>query len=249
MNRTESGRRAVVTGGARGIGLAIVRRLAEDGFAVTAADILKDPLHSSVSELRGEGLDVGGVFVDVTNRRDVTKALHALERIDVVVAAHGIILVKPFEEISDEEFNRVLLVNLGGTFIVFQEALKRMIAGGRMIAISSRGVLGDSDAAPYIASKAAIVGLVRAMAFEFRQRDIAVNAIAPGFTDTDMVRQSYSAERFAAAAKNEPRRKAADPAEIANAVSFLAAKRTTFITGQTLFVDGGKSLGGLSSPI
>jgi 3-oxoacyl-[acyl-carrier protein] reductase len=91
-------------------------------------------------------------------------------------------------------------VNLGGTFILFQEALTHMSAGAPLIAISSRGVLGDNEAVAYIASKAAIVGLVRALAFELRRADIAVNAIAPGFTDTAMVRDAYDPARFAAAA-------------------------------------------------
>lgn len=249
MQGPESGRRAVITGGARGIGLAIVRRLAEDGFAVTAVDRLAPELGASADALRRDGLDVTAAVADVTDRAAIAAALAPLGHIDVAVAAHGILRVKPFAAISDAEFNRVIEVNLGGTFIVFQEALRAMVAGDRLIAIASRGVLGDNEAASYIASKAGIVGLVRALAFEYRQAAIAVNAVAPGFTDTAMVRDAYTAERFATASRNEPRGRPAHPAEIANAVSFLAAARTTFITGQTLFVDGGKSLGGLAAPV
>ena len=116
--------------------------------------------------------------------------------------------------------------------------------GGRIVTISSRGALGGTRVAHYATSKAAVVGLTRAMAMELRQQQIAVNSVAPGFTDTPMTRSAPS-EMFAAWEALEPRGTAASPAEIAHAIAFFAAPQTTFITGQTLFVDGGKSLGGL----
>ena len=120
-----------------------------------------------------------------------------------------------------------------------------MKAGGRIVTISSRGALGGTRFAHYVASKAAVIGLTRAMAMELRPRQISVNSVAPGFTDTPMTR-SAPPEMFAAWEALEPAGKAASPAEIAHAVAFLASPMTTFITGQTLFVDGGKSLGGLA---
>jgi 3-oxoacyl-[acyl-carrier protein] reductase len=120
-----------------------------------------------------------------------------------------------------------------------------MQAGGRIVTISSRGALGGTRFAHYVASKSAVVGLTRAMAMELRARQIAVNSVAPGFTDTPMTR-SAPPEMFAAWEKLEPSGKAASPEVIAHAISFLASPATQFITGQTLFVDGGKSLGGLS---
>ena len=118
-------------------------------------------------------------------------------------------------------------------------------SGGRIVTISSRGALGGTRFAHYVASKSAVVGLTRAMAMELRDKEIAVNSVAPGFTDTPMTR-SAPPEMFAQWEALEPRGKAASPDEIAHAVSFLASPQTHFITGQTLFVDGGKSLGGLS---
>lgn len=138
----------------------------------------------------------------------------------------------------------MLDVNVVGTFIPAQEAARRMQRGGPIVTISSRGALGGTRFAHYVASKAAVIGLTRAMAMELRASGIAVNSIAPGFTDTPMTR-SAPPEMFAAWEQLEPSGKAASPDEIANAVAFLAAPTTTFITGQTLFVDGGKSLGGL----
>jgi 3-oxoacyl-[acyl-carrier protein] reductase len=239
---------AVVTGGARGIGLATVRRLAQDGYRVHAIDRLEETLKTSMAALIDEGLDVSWGAVDVTDEAAMVSAFDSLPRLDVVVAAAGIASVMPVEKLSAAEFRRIVDVNLTGVFLAVREAARRMQAGGRIVAVSSRGVVGDMNTAHYIASKAGVVGLVRAVAFELRARLIAVNAVAPGFTDTAMIRE-LGPERMAASAAREPRGRAADPSEIAHAIAFLASSRTQFITGQTLFVDGGKSLGGLTGPV
>lgn len=237
---------ALVTGAARGIGLATVKRLAEDGFHVHAVDRLDAPLKAAIEALRREGFDVDWTAADVTDEAAMISIFNALPRLDALVAAAGIASVHPLEQLSVAEFRRVVDINLTGVFIAMREAAKRMQAGGRMVAVSSRGILGDQATAHYIASKAGVVGLVRAIAVELRLRLIAVNAVAPGFTDTDMIRE-LGPERMAASAAREPRGHAADPCEIAHAIAFLVSPKTQFITGQTLFVDGGKSLGGLTA--
>jgi 3-oxoacyl-[acyl-carrier protein] reductase len=174
----------------------------------------------------------------------VAAAFDGQSRVDALVCAAGIYNDARFLDLTEQAFRTMLDVNVVGTFIPAQEAARRMQAGGRIVTISSRGALGGTRFAHYVASKSAVIGLTRAMAMELRERQIAVNSVAPGFTDTPMTR-SAPAEMFAAWEQLEPGGRAASPDVIANAIAFLAAPSTQFITGQTLFVDGGKSLGAL----
>ena len=235
---------AFVTGAAQGIGLATAERLAHDGARVVAMDRNAERLAAAVASLTAKGLDVVAAAVDICVRASVVAVLDAQPRVDVMVCAAGIYNDARFLDLTEDAFRNMLDVNVIGTFIPAQEAARRMTAGGRIVTISSRGALGGTRFAHYVASKAAVIGLTRAMAMELRERQIAVNSVAPGFTDTPMTR-SAPAEMFAAWEQLEPGGKAASPDLIANAIAFFAAPSTQFITGQTLFVDGGKSLGGL----
>ncbi len=235
---------AFVTGAAQGIGLATATRLASDGLRVVAMDRNAERLSTEVGRLVGQGLDVVAAALDICDRASVAAALDAQPRVDVMVCAAGIYNDAPFLDLSEHAFRDMLEANVIGTFIPAQEAARRMQAGGRIVTVSSRGALGGTRFAHYVASKAAVIGLTRAMAMELRSRQIAVNSVAPGFTDTPMTR-SAPADMFAAWEQLEPSGKAASPEVIAHAIAFLCASATRFITGQTLFVDGGKSLGGL----
>jgi 3-oxoacyl-[acyl-carrier protein] reductase len=235
---------AFITGGASGIGRATALRLAEDGFRVVVIDRNAPQVQTLVMELTQAGHDAVGHAVDVCDRPKMVALIAAEARVDVMVCAAGIGPSRGFDDISDEDFRAVLDVNVLGVFIAAQEATRRMKPGGRIVTVSSRAALGGSGFAHYVASKAAVVGLTRAMAMDLRLRQIAVNSIAPGFTDTGMTR-AMTPEQHAAASALEPMGRPAHPREIANAIAFLASPRTSFITGQTLFVDGGKSLGGL----
>ncbi|OYU50630.1 MAG: short-chain dehydrogenase [Rhizobiales bacterium PAR1] len=236
---------AFITGAAQGIGLAIARRLARDGFRVVMMDRAREPLEQESASLRAEGHEAVPALCDVCDRASVAAVIAEEAQVDVMVTAAGIYNDAHFLDLDEARFRQMLDVNVIGTFLPAQEAAKRMEAGGRIVTISSRGALGGTRFAHYVASKAAVIGLTRAMAMELRDKRIAVNSIAPGFTDTPMTR-SAPPEMFAAWEALEPAGKAASPAEIAHAVAFLASPMTRFITGQTLFVDGGKSLGGLS---
>jgi 3-oxoacyl-[acyl-carrier protein] reductase len=245
MNESIPKQVAFVTGAAQGIGLATAARLARDGFRVVAMDRSATTLKSAVAQLRAQGLDVTDAAVDICDRSAVVAALSAQPRVDAMVCAAGIYNDAKLLDLTEDAFRQMLEVNVIGTFIPAQEAARRMKAGGRIVTISSRGALGGTRFAHYVASKAAVIGLTRAMAMELRESQIAVNSVAPGFTDTPMTR-SAPAEMFTAWEKLEPAGRAASPDDIANAIAFLAAPTTHFITGQTLFVDGGKSLGGLN---
>ena len=236
---------AFVTGAAQGIGLATSRRLARDGFRVVMMDRSEQALEKECAALREAGLDAFAMRCNVCDRASVVEVFASQPRVDVLVTVAGIYNDARFLDLDEARFREMLDVNVVGTFIPAQEAARRMKPGGRIVTISSRGALGGTRFAHYVASKAAVVGLTRAMAMELREARISVNSVAPGFTDTPMTRSAPS-EMFAAWEALEPSGKAASPDEIANAIAFFANPTTTFVTGQTLFVDGGKSLGGLS---
>ncbi len=235
---------AFVTGGASGIGRATVARLARMGDKVIAIDRNAEALDTLATQMHAEGLAVRGVSADVCDRAAIARILDSEDHVDVAVAVAGTYRSQALEELSDEQFMHTLDVNLRGVFVLAQEAVRRMQAGGQIVAVSSRGALGQRRAVDYSASKAGVVGLVRAMALDLRERQIAVNSVAPGFTDTPMTR-GMPPDLYAQSVALEPTGAAADPDDIANAICFFAAPGTRFITGQTLLVDGGKSLGGL----
>lgn len=234
---------AFVTGGAQGIGRAIAARLAADGCHVVVADLQAKAAQKAAEEIADSGGKADGIGLDIRDRPAVAAAFDRLPRIDIAVNNAGIFTDRPFFELTEQDFDLAHQVNVVGLFIVAQEAAKRMEEGGRIINIASRAFLGARGHAHYVASKAAVVGLTRAMAIELAARGISVNAVAPGLIDTPILR-ALSEERMKYQLSLQPTGKAGQPEDIANAVSFFASPRTGFVTGQTLLVDGGKSLGG-----
>ena len=234
---------AVVTGAARGIGRAIARRLAQDGFTVIAADIDAQDMAATTAALADEGLVVEPVGLDVSNRAGVAALFARLGKVDVVVNNAGVAApLLGLAELTLAEVKRVFAVNVEGVFIVAQEAVRRMESGGRVVNIASRGHLGGAGAAQYVSSKAAVVGLTRAMAVELRWAGITVNAVAPGMVATRML-DEFTPETRRALERREPSGGAADASAIAAVVSFLASADSGFVNGQVLLADGGKSLG------
>ena len=235
---------AFVTGAASGIGLATATRLARAGYRVALVDLDAGRTAAAEADLKALGLNVKGYALNVCDRAAVSRMMDDEGRVDVVVCAAGVYTPRLVDEITEDDFRRTLDVNVIGVFIPAQEGARRMKAGGRIVTVSSRGALGGFGFADYVASKAGVIGLTRAMALELRTRKIAVNSIAPGFTDTPMTR-TMPPDQYAKAVSLEPSGGAAQPDDIAVAIEFFASPATRFITGQTLFVDGGKSLGGL----
>lgn len=234
---------ALVTGAGRGIGLAITRRLAQDGLRVMATDVDADLVATEAGRLRAEGLDVQAVGLDVRDRPAVAALFERLGNVQVAVNNAGrASRLLPIRALDATALQDMLSVNVLGTFIVAQEAVRRMQPGGRIINIASRGYLGGAGAAHYVASKAAVVGLTRAMAVELRWAGITVNAVAPGMVDTRMLDDFTPAMRRNLESR-EPAGAAAHPGTIADAVAFLASVHAAQINGQVLLVDGGKSVG------
>jgi len=234
---------ALITGGASGMGLAIVERLARDGFDAVMVDRDAALAQRETARLSGMGLSVRCQVLDLTDEDAVRALVRSLPPVSALVNNAGIFDERKFLEVTNADFRRAYEVNLIAAATLTQEVAKTMADGGRIVNIASRAYLGAKNHPHYVASKAAIVGYTRASAMELAPRGILVNAIAPGLIDTPILR-ALTPERLAAQLALQPTGKAGRPEDIAQAVSFLVSPQTGFITGQVLFVDGGKSLGG-----
>jgi 3-oxoacyl-[acyl-carrier protein] reductase len=234
---------ALVTGGASGMGLATVEKLARDGFSVVMVDRAAEQAAREETRLRAAGLDVQARVLDLTDEAAVRALVQALPPISALVNNAGVFDERRFMEATSEDFRRAYEVNLIAAATLSQEVARRMPDGGRIVNIASRAYLGARNHPHYVASKAALVGYTRASAMELAPRGILVNAIAPGLIDTPILR-ALTPERLAAQLALQPTGKAGRPEDIAQAVAFLVSPQMGFITGQVLFVDGGKSLGG-----
>ena len=232
---------ALVTGAARGIGKAIVEKLASEEYRVIALDQL-DAVHKVASALRAGGAQIESHVIDIRDRAAIASIMAKYAPIDVIVNNAAITGTYHFEELTEAHFRESFEINPVGTFIVAQEGARRMRNGGRIVNIASRSFAGAPQMAHYVASKTAVVGLTRAMAIDLSPRDIRVNAVAPGVVDTDMLRY-MTPERQKLMLSLQLLGRIGQPSDIARAVSFLASSENRYITGQVLIVDGGRSLG------
>ncbi|MPZ24828.1 MAG: glucose 1-dehydrogenase [Dehalococcoidia bacterium] len=239
---------AVVTGAGSGIGEGIALRLAEAGGALVVADIDLDAARATAAKISDQGGEAMPVACNVASTEDaramIDGALNRFGSVDVLVNNAGIARDAIVPKMTEEMWDAVLAVNLGGVFNCTKfavTAMKRQCSG-RIVNISSRAYLGNYGQANYSATKGAIVGFTRALALEVGPFGIRVNAIAPGYIDTPMTRATVgdSVEQYKL---TSPLRTVGSPADIAEAVLFLAASPSDYITGETLSVGGGRSIG------
>ena len=245
----ENRRVAVVTGASGGIGRAIARKLAGDGcFVVVNYCGSGERAEAVVKEIQSAGGEACAMQCDVSRFSEAEKffkeVLALKGRIDILVNNAGITRDGLLMKMSEEDFDRVLEVNLKGAFNGLRQVSRQMVKqrSGRIISISSvSGVLGNAGQANYAASKAGIIGLTKSAARELASRGITVNVVAPGFVDTEMTRVLSDSVRERAVGAI-PMGRFGRPEEIAEAVSFLASEQAGYITGQVLCVDGGMAM-------
>ena len=240
-----AGRTAVVTGGTRGIGLAIARALAEDGASVVVSGRDAGRLESAVKELETLGASALGVAADQSKREDCDRLVDAAKerfgRIDVLVNNAGITRDQLLVRMKDDDWDQVLDTNLRGVFLMTRAVVKSMMRqkSGRIINIASTaGAMGNPGQVNYSAAKAGVIGLTKAAARELAHWNILVNAVAPGLIETDMA-AAIPAEAREALLQQVPLKRVGAAREVAEMVRFLAGDGAAYVTGQTIHVNGG----------
>ena len=240
-----AGRVAVVTGGTRGIGLAIARSLADDGASVVVSGRDPDRLESAAKELEALGTSALAVAADAGKREDAERLVETTKerfgRIDVLVNNAGITRDQLLVRMKDDDWDKVMDTNLRGVFLMTRAVGKVMMRqkSGRMINISSTaGAMGNAGQVNYSAAKAGVIGLSKAAARELAHWNILVNVVAPGLIETDMT-ASISAEAREGLMQQVPLRRIGTAKEVAEVVRFLAGDGGGYITGQVIHVNGG----------
>jgi 3-oxoacyl-[acyl-carrier protein] reductase len=244
-----TGRVAVVTGSARGIGAATARRFAAEGASVAVLDLDQDSAAATAAGLGAE--QALGVACDVADAASVGRAVQRvvdeLGKVDVLVNNAGVTRDNLLFKMTEDDWDAVMNVHLRGAFLMSREVQKHMVAAkyGKILNLSSVSALGNRGQANYAAAKMGLQGFTRTLALELGPFGINVNAVAPGFIVTDMTdatarRLGIEPEDFRkAAAESTPVRRVGAPEDIAATAAFLCSDEASFITGQTLYVDGG----------
>jgi NAD(P)-dependent dehydrogenase (short-subunit alcohol dehydrogenase family) len=251
VSGAERQRVLLITGAASGIGAATARAFARNGYAVAMGDVTAEGLRAVEEELLTAGADAAGVVADVADPAAVARFVaFAVERfgdLDVVCPNAGVFVPEaPLEEMTDDQFEALIAVNLRGVFNVLRAALPNVVDGGAIVLTSSiSGLQAHPGAAVYAATKIAMIGLGRSLAAEISSRRIRVNMVCPGGVDTPFTRRAYGVEADRVIAEYEqtnPLGRIAQPEDIAAGIVFLASPEARHVNGIALRVDGGDCL-------
>ena len=236
---------AIVTGGSRGIGRVISKRLAADGFSVVLTHAGNEAAaRAAVDDIRSSGGHATALQANVSSSEEVAALFEATlqthGRVDVVVHSAGVMELATLADMQDDQFDRIINVNLRGTFLMMKGASRALQPGGRFIALSSSVIAKNLPGyGAYIASKSGVESLVHVFANELRGRQITVNAVAPGPVATELFLSGKSEDQVAQIAKQSPLERIAQPEDIVGAVSFLAGPDGAWVNSQVLRVNGG----------
>jgi 2-hydroxycyclohexanecarboxyl-CoA dehydrogenase len=250
------GRVAIVTGAAGGIGQALCRRFVEEGVTVVAADIAEAPLQALVETLRAEGGQLHPLVLDITDYEAVSAAVEGvaaeLGRIDILVNNAGWDVAKPFLETTPDFWDKVIAINLRGPLNLQRTVVPHMIAGGggKVVNIASdAGRVGSSGESVYSACKGGLIAFSKTLARECARRNVQVNAVCPGPTDTALLRSfvgdgEYGQKIYEGLKNAIPMKRLGQPEDLPGIVAFLASDDANFITGQVISVSGGLTMHG-----
>lgn len=252
--KTLAGQTVLVTGGASGIGLAIVKGFAEAGSRIALADLNADAAEREVKHLRAQGCEAIAIRVDVADSRQVQemvdRTVAEFSGLDVLIHSAGIGVERPFLETTDAEWQRIIDIDLNGTFYCMRAAGRVMAARGygRIVVLASTaGLRGGTGRAAYGASKGGVINLTKVLAVELAQDGVTVNALAPGAIETELVRKMHSPETRENYRRAIPMDRYGEPEEVAHAALYLASPGASYVTGHILAVDGGFIAAGVLS--
>ena len=239
------GRVAIVTGGAKGIGKSVCELFAEEGAAVVVADLDVAKGQMAADELADKGHKAAFIKVDVTKEESVKclvkAAVDSFGKLDIMIANAGIAETIPIHNLSLETWNRTIDVNLTGVFLTNKYAIEQMLLQGYGVIVNTASMLGHigrNEVTSYTASKGGVANLTRTLGVTYASKGIRVNAVCPGYTDTDLIRNK-SPEAMEELIRLHPIGRLGQPEEIAKAIIFLASDDSSFVCGANLMVDGG----------
>jgi 3-oxoacyl-[acyl-carrier protein] reductase len=239
---------AIVTGAARGLGEAIALRFAEEGAHLSLCDVDLESTQRTAQKVKDLGREAMAIKVDVSKYSEVQglvdETLRQFKRVDILINNAGVTRDAQIKNMTEEMWDLVIDVNLKGAFNACKAVYKPMSEQkyGKIVSLSSRAYLGNFGQVNYSASKAGIVGLTRTLALEFARFNANVNAIAPSMVETDIIK-TVPKEVFDRIVANIPFKRIGQPREIANVALFLVSDEASYVTGQTIIVCGGRSIG------